>query len=82
MTGPSAEQARNKALREMLERGHPVTLGEAFDAGYAAAEREVVRLRKALGKYGDHETYCRVKGGGDRCTCGYYEAALEPHDGS
>lgn len=45
------------------------------------ARAEVVRLRDDLGKYGDHETYCRVKSGGDRCTCGYH-AALEPHDGS
>ena len=54
--------ARNAVLQAMLERHHPVTLGEAFDTGYEAAstryQERITELEKlaqdvAVSGYGD-----------------------------
>ena len=49
-TEPSAEDARNQAFQAMLERHHPVTLGEAFDAGYDASTTRSQKRRVAASR--------------------------------
>lgn len=59
------ETIKHLAQAEAAQRLNAATIAEQ--------QREIVRLRSALSKYGDHKAGCKEQSTMDACTCGLDE---------